>query len=371
MRIHYTEFDREEAMRRLSRKQIMQLWNHLLLQTAGDVDHALELMEYLWERHNFFNGEYTFEEFKADLEGKRMIARGQGEDGQGRGEGEYNLTALGERTIRKDSLDAIFGSLKSSTSGDHRTPREGSGGDKLAETRPSNPGDLSGDIDYRQSLTNSLKRGVDSFDLREDDLEVHEREHFTSCATVLMIDISHSMILYGEDRITPAKRVAIALAELIQTKYPKDSLEVVTFGNEARQISVKDLPYLQVGPYYTNTQAGLQLAQRLLRKKRQGNKQIFMVTDGKPSVITENGEMYRNSFGLDPKVVNKTLEEAAQCRRKKIEISTFMIAQDPILVEFVERLTQTNKGRAYYSSLDKLGGFILVDYIKNRRRRMH
>lgn len=379
MRFDYLEFDSDEAWRRLSRKQLMKLWNHLLLMTGGNVDDALDALERIWQRYNLFDGQYTFEQFKADLQAQQLIQRTGGQNGQGDGDSDddiglgtpqYTLTSRGERMIRQDALEQIFGSLKSVGTGNHPTPREGSGGDALSETRPFQPGDLSADVDYIRSITNSLRRGLDDFDLREDDMEVFEKEHFASCATVLMIDISHSMILYGEDRITPAKKVAIAMAELIQTKYPKDSLDVLVFGDEAWQIDLKEIPYLQVGPYHTNTKAGLQLAQRILAKKRQANKQIFMITDGKPSVILDEGRIYRNSFGLDPKIVNRTLEEAANCFRKRIEISTFMIADDPVLVNFIEQLTKINKGRAYFSSLDRLGGYVFVDYIKNRRRRL-
>lgn len=372
MRISYQQFDRDEALRRFSREQLLKLWNELLLQASGDVNQALEWLEFLWQRHNFFNGDYTFEDFRNELESRGMIQRGGDGEAAGPETPPFKLTKRGERMLRQDSLDQVFGRVRNLGSGDHRSSRSGAGGDKLAETRPFQPGDLSGDIDYQRSIHNAfLHRGIDEFTLQEDDLEVNEREHTASCATVMMIDISHSMILYGEDRITPAKRVAIALAELIKTKYPKDSLDIITFGNEAQPVAMADLPYLRVGPYHTNTKAGLQLAQRLLSRKRHTNKRIFMITDGKPSVIIERGEVYRNSFGLDPLIVNRTLEEAAACFRRNIEISTFMIAQDPVLVDFVDRLTRINKGRAYFSTLDDLGGYIFVDYVKNRRRRVH
>jgi uncharacterized protein with von Willebrand factor type A (vWA) domain len=185
-----------------------------------------------------------------------------------------------------------------------------------------------------------------------------------------MIDISHSMILYGEDRITPAKQVALALSELISTRFPKDYLSLVTFGDEAELVSINELPFLTVGPYHTNTKAGLQLARNLLRKHGNANKQIFMVTDGKPSAIFDgNGRLYKNSFGLDPKIVNKTLDEAVACRREHIPITTFMVARDPYLINFVEELTKANQGRAYYSSLNNLGEFVFVDYIRNRKKK--
>jgi uncharacterized protein with von Willebrand factor type A (vWA) domain len=185
-----------------------------------------------------------------------------------------------------------------------------------------------------------------------------------------MIDISHSMILYGEDRITPAKKVAMALSEFIMTRYPKDSLDIVVFGDDAWPVSVKDLPYLQVGPYHTNTVAGLELAMELLRRKRSGNKQIFMITDGKPSCLKENGQYYKNSFGLDPYITGKCLNLARACRKKKIPITTFMIAQDSYLQPFIEDFTEANGGKALFTGLDALGDSILSDYERNRKKRI-
>jgi uncharacterized protein with von Willebrand factor type A (vWA) domain len=371
MRIAYVEFDEAEAWRRIGAKQLLKLWNELLLMTSGDVDRALEWMEQLWERHNITGGRMSFEEFMEMLEREGLIRRAPGPEGEGEGVGEYELTRKGERAIRKDSLDQVFRNLKNLGDGDHRTPHAGASHERLPETRPYNFGDLSTDIDYNISIRNALKRGIEEFSLKEDDLEVFETEQHASCATVLMIDISHSMILYGEDRITPAKKVAIALNELIKTKYPKDSLDVITFGNEAEQVAIHRLPYLEVGPFHTNTKSGLQLAQRILSRRKHTNKQIFMITDGKPTVINEGGQIYRNvSWVLDPLIVNRTLEEAELCRRRDITISTFMIADDPHLVEFVDKLTKVNRGRAYFSALDRLGGSIFVDYMKNRRRRV-
>ncbi|HVN49202.1 MAG TPA: VWA domain-containing protein, partial [Bacteroidota bacterium] len=231
-------------------------------------------------------------------------------------------------------------------------------------------GDQSTNIDLTATLSNAFRRnGIDDFGLTEEDLEVYETEHLTNCATVIMLDISHSMILYGEDRMTPAKQVSLALAELIGTKFPKDYLALVAFGDDAQVVNINELPFLSVGPFHTNTRAGLQLARNLLRRRGNINKQIFMVTDGKPSAIFDDaGRLYKNPYGLDPRIVNKTLDEAMQCRRADITISTFMVAQDPSLVEFVEELTKVNHGRAYYTSLNNLGDFVFVDYIRNRRK---
>ena len=190
-------------------------------------------------------------------------------------------------------------------------------------------------------------------------------------STVLMIDISHSMILYGEDRITPAKKVAMALSELITTRYPKDSLDIIVFGNDAKVISIKNLPYLKVGPYHTNTVAGLKLAMDILRRRKNNNKQILMITDGKPSCLTlSDGNYYKNSAGLDPKITNKCYVMAKQARKLKIPITTFMIAQDPYLQHFVKEFTAANNGKAFYAGLDDLGEMIFDDYENNKKKRM-
>ena len=188
-------------------------------------------------------------------------------------------------------------------------------------------------------------------------------------STVLMIDISHSMILYGEDRITPAKKVAMALSELITTRYPKDTLDVLVFGNDAWTIEIKDLPYLEVGPYHTNTIAGLELAMDILRKRKNPNKQIFMITDGKPTCMKKGKKYYKNSFGLDRKIINRTLSLASSCRKMQVPITTFMIASDPYLMNFVEQFTKANQGKAYYSGLNGLGEFVFKDYKHNKSRR--
>jgi len=187
---------------------------------------------------------------------------------------------------------------------------------------------------------------------------------------VLLLDVSHSMILYGEDRITPAKKVALALTELITTRYPKDDLNVVLFGDDAKEVPLHRLPYVGVGPFHTNTRAGLRMAQAILTKKKVANRQIVMITDGKPSCIWEGGRLYKNPFGLDPKIVNKTLEEATACRRKGISITTFMVTDDPSLSQFVERFTELNRGRAYFADLEHLGSFVLKDFVRNRKKRV-
>jgi len=197
-----------------------------------------------------------------------------------------------------------------------------------------------------------------------------ESEYKAQTSTVLMIDISHSMILYGEDRITPAKKVAMALAELITKKYPKDTLDILVFGDDAWQIEIKDLPYLQVGPYHTNTVAGLELAMDILRRRKNSNKQIFMITDGKPTCIKQGIKYYKNAFGLDPKILARTLNLAGQLRKLQVPVTTFMIATDPYLKAFVRDFTKANNGNAYYSSLEGLGNLVFEDFKKNRRKNL-
>ena len=344
-------------------RQLMEIYRNLLLQTGGDVDEALKWMEHFGKEYGFFNEKFGIDEFKKLLE----------DSGEARPEGEgFQMTPKGERRIRQDSLNEIFSSLNAGGPGDHRTPVAGKGGERLSETRPYQFGDDLGNLDPLTSMSNAVKNhGIDDIQVTEEDLEVYEQENASACATVLMVDVSHSMILYGEDRITPAKRIALALTQLIQTRYPKDTLDVVLFGDDAAQVPLKDLMRIQAGPYHTNTKAGLQMAQRILNSRKSVNKQIFMITDGKPSCIREFGKLYKNPFGLDPKIVNKTLEEASYCRRKRITITTFMLAADPMLLDFVRKLTELNHGRIYETDPNNLGAYVFRDFVRNRRKRLH
>jgi Ca-activated chloride channel homolog len=362
MRYRYFKWDPHLLSRIIAERGLRQLFNHLLLQLNGDVDRALSVMKYL-QTKGILNPDLDLDDFIRKLEADRII------------EPECNakrLTPKGERWLREDSLNYIFSSLKSSGQGSHPMAREGAGtGDILPESRSYEFGDPHGHIDFNQSFKNAFQRsGLGSLELSEEDLAVREVEANTSAATVLLLDISHSMILYGEDRITPAKQVAMALAQMIKTQYPKDSLDIVTFGDEATRIELKDLPYTGVGPYHTNTQEGLQVGRELLLQRKSPNRQIFMITDGKPTVVRRrNGEIYRNSFGLDPYIENRTLDEALICRKKNIIITTFMVTSDPYLRAFVERLTELNRGRAYFTPLNRLGGFIFRDFMTNRSKR--
>jgi Ca-activated chloride channel homolog len=342
--------------------QLMEIFLEMLNYTNGDVAEALNWLTQLDNKMKFTTPEYGIGDFIEDLKEEGYIK----ENDQ---TGEIQLTGKGEQTIRKKSLDDIFGKLKKSKTGNHRIPMSGIGDEKNPELRNYNYGDGLDNIAYTDSFRNALiNNGIDDFMLREQDLEVYETDFKAQNSTVLMIDISHSMILYGEDRITPAKKVAMALSELIKTKYPKDTLDIIVFGNDAWQIEIKDLPYLEVGPYHTNTIAGLELAMDILRRKKNANKQIFMITDGKPTCMKINGRYYKNSFGIDSKILNRTLTLASQLRKLKISTVTFMIAQDPYLQSFVRDFTSAANGKAFYSTLDGLGEFIFEDYERNKRK---
>jgi uncharacterized protein with von Willebrand factor type A (vWA) domain len=346
-------------------ENLLKLFLQLLTYTSGDVAEALSWMNELDKEYNLTNDEYGMGDFIEDLKRKGYIK----DDGEGNG--GMALTAKSEQSIRKQSLEEIFGKLKKTGKGQHRTHYSGTGDEATTERKAYEFGDKPENIAMTDSLRNAqINHGIGDLMLTEDDLEVMETEYRTQTSTVLMIDISHSMILYGEDRITPAKKVAMALSELITTKYPKDTLDIIVFGNDAWPIEIKDLPYLQVGPYHTNTVAGLELAMDILRRRKNANKQIFMITDGKPTCLKEGIRYYKNSFGLDRKIINRTLNLAGQCRRLAIKITTFMVATDPYLQKFVQEFTQVNNGKAFYTSLKGLGEYVFEDYERNRRKRM-
>ena len=345
--------------------KLLNLFTQLLTYTSGDFSEAMQWMNELDKEHKLTNNEYGMGDFLEDLKTKGYID----ENNQS---GEIKITAKTEQTIRKSSLEEIFGKLKKTKSGNHQTFKPGGGDEINPETRPFQFGDSMEQIDFTSSIRNAqINHGIDSFKMQEDDLEIRETDFKSQTSTVLMIDISHSMILYGEDRITPAKKVAMALAELIKTKYPKDTLDIVVFGNDAWPIEVKDLPYLQVGPYHTNTVAGLELAMDILRRRRNPNKQIFMITDGKPTCLKIGKQYYKNSFGVDRKILTRCMALATQCKKAKIPITTFMIASDPYLQKFVAEFTETNNGKAFFASLDKLGAFIFKDFESGKRKTVY
>jgi len=361
MRYFYSKWDDEFLRRLKALSDLMAIFNYILLQVSGDVERALQVMERLKEM-GYLPPDADLEEFRRQLEEKKIV--------NFRPDGA-TLTRKGERGLRKDAFEYIFSNMKQGGPGGHEMPVGGGDSEEvLPEKRQYDFGDDLKNIDLTGSLLNAISRsGSLGMNMNESDLEVYDTAKTTSAATVILIDISHSMILYGEDRITPAKQVAMAFTELIMTKYPKDSLNIVTFGDDAREVYAKDLPYVSVGPFHTNTKAGLQMARNILLRKKNPNKQIFMITDGKPSMIRRRGgSIYKNPIGLDPVIVNRTLDEAVICRKKKIPITTFMIANDSYLQQFVIKLTELNRGRAYFASPDDLGNYVFWDFLNHRRK---
>jgi Ca-activated chloride channel homolog len=343
-------------------EKLLKIFMQVILITAGNVAEALQWLTELDKQYKLTNSNYGIGDFIEQLKREGYLT-------QEKANGELKLNAKSEQGLRQSALEEIFGKLKKSKTGDHNTFHSGRGDEQTTERRDYEFGDTPEQIAITDSLRNAqIHHGLDNFFMTENDLEVIESEYKTQTATVLMIDISHSMILYGEDRITPAKKVAMALAELITKKYPKDTLDILVFGDDAWQIEIKDLPYLQVGPYHTNTVSGLELGMDILRRRKNPNKQIFMITDGKPTCIKEGIRYYKNAFGLDSKILNRTFNLAGQLKKLKIPVTTFMIATDPYLKSFVREFTKINNGNAYYSGLQGLGHLVFEDFKRNRRK---
>jgi len=348
--------------------KLFDIFKELITHTSGDFDEAIDWLRELDKEYNLTTEDYTIDDFIEDLKKKGYIREEIKPDGKG----GMAISSKMERAIRQAALDQIFGNIKRSGQGNHRSKSPGYGDEHTGDFRDYQFGDSLDKVSVTESLKNAqINHGIGSFNLSEDDLVVEETHHKSQMSTVLMIDISHSMILYGEDRITPAKKVAMALVELITTRYPKDTIDILVFGNDAWQIEIKDLPYLNVGPYHTNTVAGLELAMDILRRKRNTNKQIFMITDGKPSCLRmPDGQYYKDSVGLNPRIVNKCYVKAQQARRLHIPITTFMIAKDSYLMQFVREFTYANQGKAFYTGLKNLGEMIFEDYETNRIKRI-
>jgi len=343
-------------------EKLLKIFMQLVLMTSGNVSEALQWLTEVDRQYGLTNDKYGIGNFIEDLKNKGYIT----DEGP---KGEFTLKAKSEQSLRQSALEEIFGKLKKNKQGEHTTFHSGRGDEQTTERRDYEFGDTLEQISITDSLRNAqINHGLENFFMTEEDLEVMESEFKTQTSTVLMIDISHSMILYGEDRITPAKKVAMALSELITKKYPKDTLDIIVFGDDSWQIEIKDLPYLQVGPYHTNTVAGLELAMDILRKRKNANKQIFMITDGKPTCIKQGIKYYKNAFGLDPKILAATLNLAGQLRKLKIPVTTFMIASDPYLKSFVREFTKANNGNAYYSNLEGLGNLVFEDFKNNKRK---
>jgi len=358
----FSKYIPKKAQEKSTFDNLLNIFMQLVTMTAGDVAEALSWLTNLDKQYNLTDDKYGIGDFIQDLKDKGYIT-------EEKSEGRFKITAKSEQGIRRSALEEIFGKLRKSRKGDHRSDISGKGDEQNADRRDFRFGDTPDQIAMTESIKNAqINSGSDDFFMTENDLEIIEKDYKTQTSTVLMIDISHSMILYGEDRITPAKKVAMALAELITTQYKKDTLDIIVFGNDAWQIKIKDLPYLEVGPYHTNTVAGLELAMDILRRRKTPNKQIFMITDGKPTCLKEGIKYYKNSFGLDSKILSRTFNLARQCKKVNIPITTFMIASDPYLKQFVREFTEINSGQAYYSSLQGLGHLVFEDFKKNKRK---
>lgn len=296
-----------------------------------------------------------------------------GQVGDSRSQARFEVTDKGLDFLGFRTLRDLLGSLGKSSFGRHDTRDTATGIEASGASKPYEFGDTL-NLDITATLSSAIQReGLHlPLNIEYRDLQVHQCEYQSSCATVVMLDCSHSMILYGEDRFTPAKKVAMALSQLIRTQYPGDSLSLVLFHDSAEELPISQLARVKVGPYYTNTREGLRLAQRILQRQRKDMKQIVMITDGKPSALTlEDGRIYKNAFGLDPLVVSKTLEEVNKCKRAGIMINTFMLASDHGLVQFVQKVTEMCRGKAYFTTPYTLGQYLLMDYMSRKMKTIH
>ena len=328
-------------------------------------------------------GEEGYITMPPDLDAERERRQGAG-NGQGPDQPpatfevtDKALDFLGYRALRD-----LLGSLGKSSYGRHDTREQATGVETTGAPKPYEFGDTM-NLDPASTLLNAAQRELRSaraedrrpsrrINVTHEDLMVVQGEYQSSCATVIMLDCSHSMILYGEDRFTPAKRVAMALAQLIKIQYPGDALNVVLFHDSAEEVPLSELGRVRVGPYYTNTREGLRLARRILDRQKKDMRQIIMITDGKPSALTQpDGRIYRNAFGLDPYVVTETLREVAACRKSNIMINTFMLARDYDLVSFVRRVADICKGKAYFTTPYTLGQYVLMDYMDKKTKTIH
>ena len=349
-------------------EKFFNIFKELILHTSGDFDEAIVWLRQLDKEYSLSEHDYTVDDFIDELMQKGYITV---ESDLSSNNDSTKISSKMEKALRKFALDKIFGKIKKSKTGDHKTNYIGSDTHDSYDFKKYQFGDHIDKIIVSESLRNMYTRtGNDKLDLIQDDIVVKNSNKSSQMNTVLMIDISHSMILYGEDRITPAKKVAMALAELILTRYPKDSIDVIVFGNDARIISIKELPYLKVGPFHTNTVAGLRLAMDILKNKKGNNKQILMITDGKPSCIKlKDGTYYKNSAGLDPEITKKCYDMAKKAKKLNIPITTFMIASDLYLQQFVKEFTTLNCGKAFYTGINNLGQMMFEDYENNRKRK--
>jgi Ca-activated chloride channel family protein len=340
------------------RQQIENMSNEQLEQL---IEQLIERME----QENYINVDQPHDPSRSSTAG--------GQVGETQGQTRFEITDKGLDFLGFRALRDLLGSLGKSSFGRHDTRDTATGIEASGASKTYEFGDTL-NLDITATLSNAIQREGLSLPLNIEyrDLQVHQCEYQSSCATVLMLDCSHSMILYGEDRFTPAKKVAMALSHLIRTQYPGDSLSLVLFHDSAEELPLSQLARVKVGPYYTNTREGLRLAQRILQRQRKDMKQIVMITDGKPSALTlEDGRIYKNAFGLDPLVVSETLKEVSKCKRAGVLINTFMLASDYGLVQFVQKVTEMCRGKAYFTTPYTLGQYLLMDYMSRKTKTVH
>jgi len=305
--------------------------------------------------------------------GETSMSQMDGQVGDVQGEVRFEVTDKSLDFLGYKALRDLLGSLGKSSFGRHDTRHWATGIEVSGGSQRYQFGDTL-NLDINTTLSSAIQReGIGlPLNLEYEDLHVHQCEYQSSCATVVMLDCSHSMILYGEDRFTPAKRVAMALSHLIRTQYPGDSLSLVLFHDSAEEMPVSQLARVKVGPWYTNTREGLRVAQRILARQRKDMKQIVMITDGKPSALTlPDGRIYKNAYGLDPLVVSETLEEVSRCKRAGVMINTFMLASDFGLVQFVHKVSEMCRGKAYFTTPDRLGEYVMMDYMQRKMKTIH
>jgi Ca-activated chloride channel family protein len=336
------------------------------MQAAGQFDELIEKLIERMEQENYITVDQPFDR------SRQSKVPGQADEPQ-QGQVKFEVTDKGLDFLGYRTLRDLLGSLGKSSFGRHDTRDMATGVESSGASRAYEFGDTL-NLDITATLSNAIQRdGLKvPLELEYSDLQVHQCEYQSSCATVLMLDCSHSMILYGEDRFTPAKKVAMALSQLIRTQYPGDSLSLVLFHDSAEELPISQLARVKVGPYYTNTREGLRMAQRILDRQRKDMKQIVMITDGKPSALTlEDGRIYKNAFGLDPLVVSQTLEEVSRCKRSGVMINTFMLASDYGLIQFVQKVTEMCRGKAYFTTPHTLGQYLLMDYMSRKTKTIH
>jgi Ca-activated chloride channel homolog len=333
--------------------------------SEGTLDEFLDKLIQRMQQENYIS--------YARQQGETTMSQMGGQVGDVQGEVRFEVTDKSLDFLGYKALRDLLGSLGKSSFGRHDTRHWATGIEVSGGSQRYEFGDTL-NLDINLTLSSAIQReglGL-PLNLEYEDLHVHQCEYQSSCATVVMLDCSHSMILYGEDRFTPAKRVAMALSHLIRTQYPGDSLSLVLFHDSAEEMPVSQLARVKVGPWYTNTREGLRVAQRILARQRKDMKQIVMITDGKPSALTlPDGRIYKNAYGLDPLVVSETLEEVSRCKRAGVMINTFMLASDFGLVQFVQKVSEMCRGKAYFTTPDTLGEYLLMDYINHKSRTIH